>query len=179
MAKTRARSTRNAAAPKSSSKKAPGKKAPGRKAPARKSSTRASSTQTSAKPAKAPPRVSTGRGPTAAEIGRDFVTRVNLGQFQEIYDQWYHPSRIESVEGDGQVWKGMKGIEAKNKWWFDNHDMHACSAEGPFVGATGFSVHYRMSFTPKGQSRVDMAEVGVYTVKDGKIVREEYMYQHA
>ena len=124
----------------------------------------------------APKRIGTGRGPGAAEIGKDFVTRVNLGQFQEIYDAWYHPSRVESIEGDGQMWRGMKGIQAKNQWWGENHEIHACTAEGPFVGASGFAVRYTMSFSPKGGQRIDMTEVGVYTVKDGKIVREEYMY---
>jgi len=104
------------------------------------------------------------------------VKRVNLGQFKEIYDQWYHPTAVESVEGDGQVWKGMKGIGRKNEWWSANHEVHSCSADGPFVGASGFSVRYTMAFTPKGGPRVDMTEVGVYTVKNGRIVREEYMY---
>jgi hypothetical protein len=96
-------------------------------------------------------------------------------ELTEDRTQWY-ADEILSIEGDGMWWKGMKGIEEKWAWWEANHETHALSAEGPFVGATVFSVRYSMSFTPAGGERVDAVEVGVYTVEDGEIVREEYMY---
>ncbi len=134
-----------------------------------------------AKPAAAPrsaksaPRITTGRGPGAAEIGKDLVTLVNQGKADEAVSRWYDTT-ILSVEGDGQSWKGLKSLQAKNDWWYANHEPHSLMAEGPYVGATGFAVRYSMSFTPRGKQRIQMTEVGVYTVRDGKIVREEYMY---
>ncbi len=55
--------------------------------------------------------------------------------------------------------------------------IHGASTEGPFVVSTGFAVRFRMDVETKstGQRRV-MDEVGVYTVEDGKIVCEEFMY---
>lgn len=134
-----------------------------RKAPAKKSA--------SAKPARA----TSGKGATPAEIGRDLVTLVNLGKSDQAVAKWYH-AQIESVEGDGQSWKGLKALRGKNEWWYSTNELHSCLAEGPFSGATGFAVRYTMAFTPKGGERIEMSEVGVYTVRNGKIVREEYMY---
>lgn len=170
---------RRGAAPKSSkkvtkklSKKAAPKAKPSPKRPAPK---RTAAKKPAARSAALPKTITTGRGPSAAEIGTDFVALVNLGKSDEVIGKWYHPE-ILSVEGDGMWWKGMKGIEEKWTWWSSNNEVHSMSAEGPFVGATGFTVRYAMSFTPKGKDRAEMTEVGVYTVQDGKIVREEYMY---
>ena len=54
---------------------------------------------------------------------------------------------------------------------------NGASAEGPFVGAQGFAIKFKMDVEElnTGTRRVS-EEVGVYTVNNGKIVREEFMY---
>jgi hypothetical protein len=48
---------------------------------------------------------------------------------------------------------------------------------GPWVGATGFAVRYAIDVTQKSTGqRHQMEEIAVYTVKDGKIVREEFHF---
>ncbi len=122
--------------------------------------------------------ISTGRGASAMDIGTDLVAMFNRGQLREIEDKYWSPG-IESVEGFGvsMAWRGRKAVEAKNAWWSQDHVMHGASAEGPFVGASGFSVKYRMDVETKSTGqRETMDEVGVYTVENGRIVREEFMY---
>jgi len=47
---------------------------------------------------------------------------------------------------------------------------------GPFVAHDRFVVQYDIDATEKeSKKRMQMSEVGVYTVKDGKIVREEFL----
>ena len=48
---------------------------------------------------------------------------------------------------------------------------------GPIVGENQFAVEYdfETTFKPAGQ-RSRMIEMALYTVKDGKIVREEFFY---
>lgn len=124
-----------------------------------------------------PKKVHTGSGPSAREIGSDLVRLCNMGNLSEPVKKWYHRN-IDSIEADGQLWLGLKGIEAKNAWWTQTFEMHSFAAEGPYVGATGFAVKFTMSVTNRMTGeRTDMSEVGVYTVKNGKIVREEFMYQ--
>ena len=81
--------------------------------------------------------------------------------------------------GDGsRETKGLAGIRGKHDWWYGAHDVHKATAEGPFLfGDDRFALIFDMDVTNKesGQ-RMQMREVGVYTVKNGKIVREEFFY---
>jgi len=126
-----------------------------------------------------PTPVKTGPGATPQEIGQSLVSMFNRGQFAEIEEKWWNPREIASVEGVGvsMAWTGKPAVDAKNKGWMEDHIIHGASAEGPFVGATGFAVRFRMDVETRSSGvRQVMDEVGVYTVKNGKIVREEFMY---
>jgi hypothetical protein len=136
------------------------------------------------KPAKrasslAPTPVKTGRGPTPGEIGRGLCEMINQGVGErEIWDRYWHPS-VVSIEGEGVslAWNGRKAMQAKGEDWMRTHKVHGVSADGPFVGASGFAIRFRMDVedTSAGQRQI-MEEVGVYTIQNGKIVREEFMY---
>lgn len=124
----------------------------------------------------APENIKTGPGMSPMEIGGKLVADFNTGKMH-LNDMW-SPS-IVSIEGLGvsQAWRGRKAVDAKNEWWSSDHVVHGASAEGPFVGATGFSVKFVIDVETKSSAkRETMTEVGVYTVKNGKIVQEEFMY---
>lgn len=136
--------------------------------------------RTSAKPkaSLAPVPVRTGKGLTPMEIGTALVKMYNEGKFQEICDMFWSPD-VVSVEGVGMemAWNGRKAVEAKNEWWMGQNTVHSTSAKGPFVGSSGFAVQFAMDVEEKATGkRTAMTEVGVYTVKNGRIVREEFMY---
>lgn len=126
-----------------------------------------------------PAPVKTGGGATPMEIGQSLVGMFNRGEFGEVEVKWWNPREITSVEGVGveMAWTGKSAVDEKNQGWMADHVIHGASAEGPFVGASGFAVRFRMDVETKstGQRQV-MDEVGVYTVKNGKIIREEFMY---
>jgi hypothetical protein len=55
-------------------------------------------------------------------------------------------------------------------------EVHSFDAHGPFVAHDRFVVQFDADVTDKqSKERRQMSEVGVYTVKDGKIVREEFL----
>lgn len=123
--------------------------------------------------------VKTGAGASPAEIGAAVVESINAGRpDHELWDRWWSP-RAESIEG-GPValcWTGRKAIEAKNQSWSAAYRIHSASAEGPYLGASGFAVKYRIDAEEKATGKREvMEEVGVYTVQKGKVVREEFMY---
>jgi hypothetical protein len=123
--------------------------------------------------------VKVGSGATPGEIGRAVVEAINAGRpDRELWARWWHKN-AESIEGEGvaMMWRGMKAIQAKSDWWTSTHIVHGASAEGPYVGATGFAIKFRMDSedTTTGQRHI-MEELGVYTVQKGKIVREEFFY---
>lgn len=122
--------------------------------------------------------VNTGKGASPIEVGSAIVAMFNQGKLQEIEQQFWSPG-IVSCEGLGVnlEWRGRAAVEGKNQDWMKEHRLHGASAEGPFVGSTGFAIKFRMDVETisTGQRQV-MEEVGVYTLRNGKIEREEFMY---
>ncbi len=119
-------------------------------------------------------------------VGKKLVQMCNADQSMEFVEQYYSKD-IVSVEvcgmpevGMPREMKGIDAIRAKSKWWYDNHEVHSSSATGPFPNGKQFIVIFDMDITPKmgpmaGQ-RMQMQETGLYTVKDGKIVHEQFFY---
>ena len=72
---------------------------------------------------------------------------------------------------------GLAAIKAKGEWWRANHEIHAASVTGPWPSADSFVVGFQYDVTnkPSGQ-RMKMDEVGLFSVANGKIVREEFFY---
>jgi hypothetical protein len=118
------------------------------------------------------------------EIGSQLVGLCNAGKALEAVAKLYD-EKIVSIEGQGSEemparMEGIKAIEGKHHWWEENHEIHASTAEGPFVGHRDdqFAVLFSMDITnkPSGQ-RSQMSEVALYTVKGGRIVQEEFLYK--
>ena len=76
-----------------------------------------------------------------------------------------------------QTQRGIAKIKGKNQWWTDNHHIHGNEAEGPFPHGDRFIVRFKYDVTPKQRgNRITMDETGLYTVQNGKIVKEEFFY---
>ena len=82
-----------------------------------------------------------------------------------------------AMPGAQQESKGLAAIKAKGDWWRDNHEIHSASVTGPWPHGNRFVVGFQYDVTnkPSGQ-RMKMDEVGLFTVENGKIVREEFFY---
>ena len=120
---------------------------------------------------------------TAKEVGAKIVELSNANKGVEAVDTLYAPG-IVSIEGQGtdEMPARMEGIDAirgKNSWWYDNHEIHSAVATGPFCGLREdqFAIKFDLdvTFKPSGE-RSQMSEVALYTVSDGKVVQEEFLY---
>lgn len=116
---------------------------------------------------------------TVSEIAQALVAGCRSGTEAANLDRLYAPDAV-SVEardnGSGRVAEGLDAIRAKHAWWDTHATVHAAEVEGPFPdGDDRFAVIFRMDATLFG-ARSQMAEVGVYTVAQGRIVREEFFY---
>ena len=82
-----------------------------------------------------------------------------------------------AMAGTQQEAKGLAAIKAKGDWWRANHDVHSASVTGPWPHGNRFVVGFQYDVTnkPSGK-RMKMDEVGLFTVRNGKIVREEFFY---
>ena len=115
---------------------------------------------------------------TTKEIADRLVSLCRDGKNDEAKKEMYS-SDIVSVEANEpmQIVRGLEATLAKGAWWVDNHEVHGAKVEGPFVNGNQFAVRYTYDITPKATGkRMTMDEVGVYDVKDGKIVKETFMY---
>jgi hypothetical protein len=119
-------------------------------------------------------KLTSGKGPTPLEIGESLVALFNAGKSDEAESTWYH-RKIESIEDDGSVFEGWKGVLEKGKWWKENFAVLSMKATGPYVCATGFAVVYSGRVRMADGTEVDARECGVYTVEKGRIVREQFM----
>ena len=118
------------------------------------------------------------------EIGQKLVELCQQGKNLEAIDTLYSKD-AESVEamstpGMPARMRGVDEIKKKNEWWFANNEVHEGSAKGPFPNGDRFAVIYNFDVTPKNGpmagKRMRMEEVGMYTVRGDKIVREEFFY---
>ena len=120
-------------------------------------------------------KLSSGKGATPREVGESLVALFNAGKADEAEKTWYH-RKIESIEGDGSVFDGLKGVAEKSAWWCTENKIIEAKADGPFVCATGFTVIFTMKIERTDGTSMEFREAGVYTVEKGRIVREQFMY---
>lgn len=150
----------------------PAKKKATKKSARRKTATRRPRASAGPKPVK------TGRGPTPIEVARQVYALLAAGRTHEVEEKWLAPG-ITSVEGHGAslAWTGRKAVLDKYRGWEADHEIHDMKLEGPWVGATGFALKFWIDVTQRSTGqRHQMEEIAVYTVRDGKIVREEFHF---
>jgi ketosteroid isomerase-like protein len=115
------------------------------------------------------------------EVGTKLVELCKQGKTEEAKNTLYAKD-IVSVEAgappnmSAEV-RGLDAVFAKGKWWTDNHVVHAATCEGPYPNGDRFIVRFTYDITHKPtNARRQMDETALFTVKDGKIVREEFFY---
>lgn len=109
------------------------------------------------------------------EVAKNVVELVRKQAWYEALDTLYDKD-IVSVEASTPETRGIDGVRGKVDWWVDAMEVHSFKANGPFVAHDRFVVQYDADVTDKSsKNRTQISEVGVYTVKNGKIVREEFL----
>ena len=115
------------------------------------------------------------------ELGTELVALCRQGKNIEAIEKFYS-SDIVSVEaaampGMDQTQTGIEAIKGKNQWWVENHEVHGGEVLGPFPNENRFIVFFKFDVTPKQiGKRMTIEEMGLYTVENDKIVREEFFY---
>jgi hypothetical protein len=117
------------------------------------------------------------------QVGRKLVEACRKGDWIAPYRTLYSDD-VVNVEGADMpnmpaTTQGRKDVLAKAEWWEANHTVHAATVTGPFMGLRPdqFAVLFDLDITARESGlRSRLAEVGLYTVKDGKVVREEFLY---
>jgi len=124
--------------------------------------------------------LNTGGNMNTEEVANKVVELTRKQAWREAVDALYDKD-IVSVEasgmgGESPEKRGIDAVHGKADWWIENMEVHSFKVSGPFVAHDRFVVQYDLDATDKNSKRrFQMSEVGVYTVKNGKIVREEFL----
>ncbi|HVO99730.1 MAG TPA: nuclear transport factor 2 family protein [Bryobacteraceae bacterium] len=120
----------------------------------------------------------------AMAVGKKLADLCREGKFIEAMNELYSPNIVSIEAGSAPNMPArMEGIEAirgKAAWWDANHEVHKAEVAGPWPNGDRFIVRITLDVTAKGGpmagKRFTMDEAALYTVKDGKIVQEEFFY---
>ena len=117
---------------------------------------------------------------TTEEVATKLVDHCRKGEWMKAVDDLYandivsvEPHAMENMPAEMH---GLDQVRGKTDWWEKNFEVHSAKVGGPFVARDTFVVQFDVDVTEKAsKKRMQMTEVGIYTVKDGKVVREEFL----
>ena len=114
------------------------------------------------------------------EVARKVAELCTKQEWIEALETLYADD-IVSVESQGRdggspETRGVAALRKKIESWTSGMEVHEFRVGEPFVAHDRFVLRYDADVSDKESGkRFQMSEVGVYTVKDGKIVREEFL----
>ncbi len=112
-------------------------------------------------------------------VATKFVKLCSQGKNFDVMHTLY-AADIVSVEGDGKETAGQGPVIKKSEDWVGENTFHGETVAGPFFNGANpdeFVVYFTLDVTPKATGqRITLQEVGVYTVKNDKITREQFFY---
>jgi ketosteroid isomerase-like protein len=119
---------------------------------------------------------------TTMDVAQQYVALCKQGKNEECLDKLFAKDAV-SVEamtpasGGDRVASGLDAIRAKGKSWGESNTVHKAEVTGPYPNEDRFAVRFTYDITnkPSGK-RMTMDEIGLFTVKNGKITREEFFY---
>lgn len=116
---------------------------------------------------------------TTQEVANRLTELCQKGDFEAAQNELFAEDAV-SVEQHAtpdfdKETKGLKAIKEKGeKWGQMVESMHGIEVSEPLVATSSFALTMKMDVTMKGGQKMDMTELCVYEVKDGKIVKEEF-----
>ena len=116
---------------------------------------------------------------TTAEVAETLVSLCREGSHMEVIQDLYGDDIVsrEMPGNPNEITSGIKAVFAKSENWFENlAEMHSGTVSDPVVAGNHFTTKMSMDASFKDGSRVQMDEIAVYEVKDGKIVSEQFFY---
>ena len=119
---------------------------------------------------------------STTEIAHRLVELCRTGQFEAVYDQLFAED-AENIEMPGNDTgplgnaRGLAAMRAKGAAWSAGVEtIHSMNVGEPIVAGNWFALTMALDITMKGASRMQMEEICLYQVKNGKIVREQFFY---
>ena len=114
------------------------------------------------------------------EVALKLVELCRKGEYMQAVDELYgkdivsvEPRAMENMPAE---MRGIDQVRGKTHWFLNNHEVHGSKVTGPFVAGDTFVMQFDIDVTDKAsKERMQLSEVGIYTVEDGKVAREQFL----
>ena len=116
---------------------------------------------------------------TTQEIANRLVALCRTGSYEQALTELYSQDAvsIEPEHTGGQPTKGLDAIKTKLQGFLSRlKEVHGGYVTEPIVGGNFISVGMGMDITLEGPGRINLEEIVVYEVKDGKVVKEQFFF---
>lgn len=116
---------------------------------------------------------------TTQEIANRLAALCKKGDFETGQKELFSKDAI-SIEPNARPdfdkeTKGLDAILQKGKKWNEMvAETHGITVSDPLIANNSFACTMRMNVTMKDRGKMDMTELCVYQVKDGKVVSEHF-----
>ncbi|HEY4197821.1 MAG TPA: nuclear transport factor 2 family protein [Mucilaginibacter sp.] len=113
---------------------------------------------------------------TIHEIANRLTELVREQKFVEAYEQLYadDAESIDPLNKEQASLKGLTKLVEREKDFLSRTDIHKITLSEPLVADNYFAVGLSMDFTIKDQGKMQVEELCVYKVKDGKIISQQF-----
>ena len=116
---------------------------------------------------------------TTQEIANRLVELCRKGDFEKVQTDLFAEDAMsleqEASPAFEKETKGKAAIKEKGQKWNSMvEEMKGITLSDPIVAGNSFALTMRMNVVMKERGPMDMTELCVYKVKDGKIVSEEF-----
>jgi len=115
-------------------------------------------------------------------VAKRLVQLCREGKHEEAQKELYADDAV-SIEAEGAPSGGLGGAKGLPAIFEKGRQfnalleaVHGSTVSEPIVAGNWFSISMSLDATMKGRGRVNMIEICVYQVRDGKIVREQFFY---
>lgn len=113
------------------------------------------------------------------EIASKLIEYCRKGDFTGAHEALYadHCVSIEPKGSPAELVEGMDAIRQKGQQFEEMiEEVHEYFASDPLVADHFITTTMGMDVTFKGAPRMKIEEVGVFEVRDGKIVKEQFFF---
>jgi hypothetical protein len=116
---------------------------------------------------------------TVQEIANRLVELCRQNQYEAAQTELYaeDAESVEPAYSQTPYLKGLDAIREKGRYFQSSIEaVHGGYVGDPILAGNHFAVAMGMDITIKGMGRMTMDEIAVYQVKDGKIVKEQFIF---
>lgn len=116
---------------------------------------------------------------TTLEVATRLIELCSQAKFETAQDELFADDAVsiepEASAGFDKETKGLQAIKEKGRKWDEMVEQtHELNISVPMVVENAFACVIHMDVTLAGQGRINMKELCVYKLRDGKIISEEF-----